>query len=95
MFVYILECADQTYYTGVTNNPELRVEQHQAGIDPDAYTFTRRPVKLAFLQMFNSPLQAFDFETRIKKWSRAKKQALINGHYHKLPGLSKKKFKKK
>jgi len=92
MFVYILECSDKTYYTGVTNNLELRLEQHQSGVNPEAYTFSRRPVELVFYQMFNSPLQAFDFETRIKKWGRAKKKALIDEHYHKLPKLSKKEF---
>ena len=92
MFVYILECSDKTYYTGVTNNLELRLEQHQSGINPNAYTFNRRPVKLVFHEVFNSPLQAFDFETKLKKWSRAKKEALINEQYHKLPMLSKKKF---
>ena len=94
MFVYILECADDTYYTGVTNNPELRTERHNAGIKPSSYTFTRRPVNLVFQLMVSSPRQAIAFEKKIKKWSRAKKQALINDQYEKLPALSKKKFKK-
>jgi len=94
MFVYILECSDKTYYTGVTNNPELRTEQHNTGIHPTSYTYTRRPVKLVFHQMFNSPSQAIAFEKKIKKWSKAKKQALINEQYEKLTALSKKKFKK-
>ena len=92
MFVYILECADHTYYTGVTNNLERRLEQHQAGINPKSYTYTRRPVNLVFSQLFNSPLQAFDFETRIKKWSRTKKRAMIEEKYYLLPELAKKKF---
>ena len=94
MFVYILECADDSFYTGVTNNLDLRLKQHEAGINRDSYTYSRRPVKLVFHQMFNSPLQAFDFETKIKKWSRSKKKALITEHYHKLPSLAKKNFKK-
>ena|ERR1051325_3082206 len=95
LFVYILECSDGSYYTGVTNNLELRLEQHNAGVSPDAYTFSRRPVKTVFYQLFSSPLDAFAFETKIKKWSRAKKKALIDEQYEKLPALSKKKFKKK
>ena len=94
LFVYILECADKTYYTGVTNNLELRFAQHQAGIHNESYTFPRRPVKLVFYQRFTSNQQAFDFETRIKKWSHKKKEALIKEHYEKLPLLSKKKFYK-
>ena len=94
MFVYILECADKSYYTGVTNNLELRTEQHNAGIHPASYTFSRRPVKMVFYLLFNSPSQAIAFEKKIKKWSRAKKQALINEQYENLPSLAKKKFKK-
>ncbi len=92
MFVYILECSDGTYYTGVTNNLELRLEQHQQGIHRESYTYSRRPVKVVFYQLFTSNPQAFDFEKRIKKWSKAKKLALIQDHYEKLPVLSKKKF---
>ena len=95
MFVYILECSDGSYYTGVTNNLELRLQQHDAGIHPYSYTFSRRPLKIVFHQMFLSTALAFEFETKIKKWSRAKKKALIDEHYEKLPALSKKKFKKK
>ncbi len=61
-WTYILECADGSYYVGMTNNMERRLEEHQSGIDPFAYTFSRRPVKLVFTEMSNSPEQAIDLE---------------------------------
>jgi len=48
MYVYILKCSDGSYYVGVTNNLEKRVEQHQAGININAYTHNKRPLKLVF-----------------------------------------------
>lgn len=49
-FVYILECADGSYYVGVTNDLEIRIEQHNSGYDAKAYTFTRRPVILSIIK---------------------------------------------
>ncbi|MDZ7740550.1 MAG: GIY-YIG nuclease family protein [Bacteroidota bacterium] len=47
-YVYILQCSDNSFYTGITNNLERRLKQHQAGINPDCYTFTRRPLHLVY-----------------------------------------------
>jgi len=47
-FVYILLCSDSSYYTGVTNNLDRRLYEHEAGFDPKSYTFKRRPLKLVF-----------------------------------------------
>ena len=91
-FVYILECVDQSFYIGVTNNVELRLHQHQTGIDTQSYTYTKRPVELVWYEEFNCIDQAIAFEKKLKGWSRAKKIALIKGEYQRLPGLSKKKF---
>lgn len=95
MFVYILECSDGSYYTGVTNSIWIRFDQHQRGMHPESYTYSRRPVKLVYFQTFNSPLPAIAYEKKIKKWSHAKKKALIEGKYYLLPALSKKDFGKK
>jgi putative endonuclease len=95
IYLYILECADKSYYTGVTNNLELRIEQHKEGINPSSYTYNKRPVKLLWYEMFNDFDLAFQKETQIKKWSRAKKEALISGDFTKLIPLSKKKFNRK
>ena|SRR5690606_41379028 len=90
-FVYILKCSDNTYYTGVTNNIERRLIEHQNGEEPKCYTYKRRPVELKFYAEFSNIENAIEKEKQIKKWSRAKKEALIDGDYDLLPSLSKKK----
>ena len=87
-FVYILECADGSYYVGVTNNLEIRIEQHNSGYDPSAYTFTRRPVVLRYYQRFNLIEQAIEFEKQLKGWSRKKKEALFNEDWDEVKRLS-------
>ena len=81
-FVYILLCSDNSYYTGVTNNLERRIYEHENGLDPSSYTFKRRPLKLVFHEMFYDINQAIAFEKQIKGWRRAKKEAIINGDWH-------------
>ncbi|MCR8557704.1 GIY-YIG nuclease family protein [Mucilaginibacter sp. BJC16-A38] len=88
-FAYILLCSDNSYYTGITNNLESRLYDHENGVDPKSYTFKRRPVKLVFHEMFHDVNQAIAFEKQVKGWRRAKKEAIINGDWHLLPGLSK------
>ncbi|WP_299438917.1 GIY-YIG nuclease family protein [uncultured Aquimarina sp.] len=90
--VYILKCADDSYYTGVTSNLSKRLFQHQSGFYIDCYTYNRRPMELVYSSEFTDIQLAIDTEKQIKKWSRAKKEALINGAYDKLPNLAKKKF---
>ncbi|OYU80283.1 MAG: hypothetical protein CFE23_10280 [Flavobacterium sp. BFFFF1] len=92
-YVYILKCADETYYTGVSSNLEQRLYQHQCGFFPGCYTFKRRPVELVFYCDFTDITLAISTEKQIKKWSRSKKEALIEGRYDDLPNLAKKKFK--
>ncbi len=91
-YVYILECSDKSYYTGFTSNLNNRVIEHQIGKHIDSYTYSRRPVTLVFYAEFTDPNLAIDTEKQIKKWSRVKKEALINNEFDKLPNLSKKKF---
>ncbi|GGG36136.1 GIY-YIG nuclease family protein [Christiangramia forsetii] len=80
-YVYILQCFDDSYYTGITNNLNRRISEHKNGLDSKCYTFKRRPLELKFSQEFNDVLQAIYFEKQIKGWTRAKKQALINGDF--------------
>ena len=94
IYLYILLCSDKTYYTGVTNNLERRITEHQNGISEQSYTYSRRPVELLYQEMFTDFNLAFDWETKIKKWSKAKKEALIRGDFDLLKTISKKKFKK-
>ncbi|WP_034257737.1 GIY-YIG nuclease family protein [Altibacter lentus] len=92
-YVYILECADNTYYTGISSNLSKRLSEHISGKHPDSYTYSRRPVSLVFHCTFTEVSIAIATEKQIKKWSRAKKEALIDGRFESLPNLSKKKFK--
>jgi len=68
---------------------ERRLDEHQAGVNPTCYTYKRRPVKLVFNQVFGDINQAIAFEKQVKGWRRAKKEAIINGEWDKLPALSK------
>jgi len=77
MYVYILLCADDSYYVGVTNDIGRRLVEHEDGIHPKSYTFTRRPLQLVYIEYFTSPLAAIAREKQIKRWTRQKKEALI------------------
>jgi predicted GIY-YIG superfamily endonuclease len=87
-FVYILRCADGTYYVGSTTNLELRVWQHNTHDQGALYTRKRRPVVLVWAAEFESIAEAFAFEKRVQGWSRVKREALIRGDYGLLPGLA-------
>ena len=87
-WLYILRCADGSYYTGTTRSDlEIRISQHETG-HFDGYTATRRPVTLVFSDYFDQIVDAIAAERQIKGWSRAKKEALIAGRFDLLPGLS-------
>jgi len=87
-YVYILKCADNSYYTGVTNNIERRIAEHQNGNDIRCYTFNRRPLELVYSESFPEIDYAIRREKQIKGWNRKKKEALISGSYYKLPKLA-------
>src|SRR3954454_18855178 len=87
-YVYILECADGTYYVGSTTYLEARLWQHQHRPHGAAYTRHRRPVKLAWCGEFEHVAMAFAFEKQVQGWRRAKREALIRGEYDRLPSLS-------
>ncbi len=74
--VYILRCADDSYYTGHTDDLERRIGEHRSGAIPGCYTHARRPVALVYVQDFPTRAEALASETQIKRWSRAKKEAL-------------------
>ncbi|MFV8335271.1 GIY-YIG nuclease family protein [Flavobacterium sp. RSP29] len=93
-YVYILKCSDNSYYTGVTSNLESRMFKHDTGYYTESYTSSRRPLQLVFYCEFTDINLAIDTEKQIKKWSRAKKEALINGDFDALVNLAKKSFDK-
>jgi putative endonuclease len=84
LYVYILKCNDNSYYTGVTNNPERRIEEHSRGFDKECYTYTRRPVEIVYYEYFTDFKLAISWEKKIKNWSKKKKEALINSDWKKL-----------
>ncbi len=88
MYVYILECADESYYIGVTKDLEFRLRQHKEGVFKTCYTFNKRPLELVFYEMFNSPMKAIEFEKKLKGWTRAKKKALIEKRWNDLKSLA-------
>jgi putative endonuclease len=93
-YVYILKCSNDSYYTGVTSNLEQRKFQQDIAFFPNCYTADKRPLQLVFYAEFTDINLAFEKEKQIKKWSRSKKEALINGDYDNLPNLAKKIFNK-
>lgn len=91
--VYIVECSDGSYYTGLTKQEvEARVWEHNNAVYK-GYTSTRLPVKLVFYEIYDRITDAIARERQIKGWNRKKKQALIAYSYEELPDLSKRKKK--
>ncbi len=90
-YVYIIKCSDNSYYVGVTNDLEKRWIEHIEGKDVMCYTFSRRPLQLVFYELHIDINDAIAREKQIKKWSRAKKEALIVRDIEKLKELSKSK----
>jgi predicted GIY-YIG superfamily endonuclease len=72
-YVYLLRCADNSYYVGHTDNPELRIAQHQSG-KLDGYTATRLPVVLLKAESFPTREEALAAETQLKGWGEQKKK---------------------
>ena len=93
-WIYILKCADGSFYTGSTEDIQKRLYEHQSGIGSE-WTRKRLPIELVFSQEMADIHQAFLAEQQIKNWSRAKKIALINGEWNLLTYFAKKpKFRK-
>ena len=76
-YVYIVKCADGLYYTGVTNDLERRLAEHNDGYHPGCFTFKRRPVELMYEEHFHNITEAIAWEKKLKGWSRKKKEALF------------------
>jgi predicted GIY-YIG superfamily endonuclease len=79
-WLYMLHCTDGSSYVGHTDNIEKRLAQHQAG-EITGYTAARRPLRLAFTQVFASRVEALAAERQVKGWSRAKKEALMKSDW--------------
>ena len=82
-YVYILKCADGAYYTGHTDNPEVRLAAHHQA-QTDSWVSKRLPVELVFIESASTREEALAFEQQIKRWSRVKKEALIARDWERL-----------
>ena len=76
-FVYMLRCADDTLYTGVTTDPVRRLQEHNHGHGSARYTRARRPVSLVYTETAIDRAAACRREAQIKRYRRADKLALI------------------
>ena len=86
-YVYILKCADGSYYTGHTDQIEARLVAHQTG-QFHGYTYERRPIELVFSEDVGARDEAFRRDRQIKGWSRSKKEAMMANDWERLVQLS-------
>jgi predicted GIY-YIG superfamily endonuclease len=77
-FVYILRCADGSFYVGETNDVQGRLADHNRGRG-SAHTVKHRPVTLAYVEEHPTRSVCLERERQIKRWTRVKKAALIAG----------------
>jgi putative endonuclease len=77
--VYILECSDGSFYVGSTTNLKLRLQEHSEG--KSSYTSAHLPVKLVYTEEYETLTEARQREMQLHKWSRIKKEKLINGEW--------------
>lgn len=75
-FVYLLLCADDSFYTGVTNNLEKRFIDHKNG-KGGKYTRSHKPLKIIYQETFKTHSEALKRESEIKSWSRGKKISIL------------------
>ncbi|MHC2330930.1 GIY-YIG nuclease family protein [Bradyrhizobium sp. USDA 4454] len=82
IYIYMLRCADNSYYIGSATGDDLspRINQHNTGAFP-GYTYNRRPVVLVWSEYFDRITDRIAAERQIKGWSRAKKEALIKSDW--------------
>jgi putative endonuclease len=86
--VYILSCADDTFYVGSTNNLAIRIKTHSDGRGT-AHTFKHRPLRLVYSQSFSSEAAALTRERQLKRCSHDQKAALVSGNLERLKRLGK------
>ena len=91
-FMYILKCANGTFYVGSTKNLIRRIQEHETG---NGANHTKRygPVELVYFEIYQRIDFAYYREKQIQGWTRKKKQALIDGEYPNLKYAAKKIFR--
>ena len=86
--VYMLLCADGSFYIGSTTDLDVRIAWHNEATDPFCYTFSRLPVLLVWSETFSDWSEALTRERQVKGWSRAKKLALVEGDWGEIQRLA-------
>ena len=79
-YLYILECADKTLYTGITTDLKRRIEEHNGTKKGAKYTSARRPVRVVYTRKFKNRSNASREEARIKKLKKSEKEELIKNN---------------
>jgi putative endonuclease len=89
VYIYMLRCADGSYYVGSATGDDLgpRIDEHNAG-SYQGYTFSRRPVVPVWSEHFERITDGIAVERQLKGWSRAKKEALLNSDWARVSQLS-------
>ena len=90
-WMYTLECADVSYYVGSTKDLERRISEHPLGLG-SRFTSGRLPIKLVYGEEHKRITDAYYREKQVQNWSRAKREAVIDGKLELLPQLAKKDF---
>lgn len=87
-YFYILRCSDNSLYCGMTTDLERRLKEHNSSKSRGAkYLRAKKPVKLVYSETFFDIKTAMSRELQIKKWPKAKKEALIAGNVKSLKQL--------
>ncbi len=86
-YVYIIQCVDKTFYTGVSTDISRRIKEHDSKKGGN-YTQVRTPVKLVYQEPQLDHSSALKREAQIKRWTKSKKLALINGDLAEISKLS-------
>jgi len=83
-YIYIVECCDGSFYTGITTDIDRRVLEHNFSFKAAKYTRSRRPVRLVYKESVSNRSEASKREYQIKKMKRKNKQTLINNYNNEL-----------
>ena len=88
-YLYILECADKSLYTGITNDFSKRIKMHNKG-KASKYTRARLPVKYVFMKKIDNKSDSLKLEIKTKSLTRDKKLKLINSNENEINTILKK-----
>ena len=87
-YIYILRCSDSSYYVGFTTDLQSRLKKHKSGYG-SKFAKEHLAEQIVYSEKFSNKMDALQRESQLKRWSRAKKEALIRGNFDNLKELSK------